>query len=93
MSIREKQCRKNNSIIIFLEGSKEELNKKKIGIKNMEKELLDIFLGESSMDKSILVGMITKTKADIEALEKKIKLLEKEDNEADKSISIDRSLI
>lgn len=93
MSIREKQCRKNNSIIIFLEGSKEELNKKKIGIKNMEKELLDIFLGESSMDKSILVGMMTKTKADIEALEKKIKLLEKEDNEADKSISIDRSLI
>ncbi|MDB2153811.1 hypothetical protein [Clostridium butyricum] len=91
--IREKQFRKNNSIRISLESTKKELDKKKIGIMNMEKELLDIFSGESSMDKSILTGMMTKTKVDIESLEKKIKLLEKEDSEGDKSISINRSLI
>lgn len=59
----------------------------------MENELIDIFSGESSMDKDILVGMITKTKGEIEALEGKIKLLEKEFSEANKVISIDKELI
>ena len=45
------------------------------------------------MDKDILVGMITKTKGEIEALEGKIKLLEKEYSEANKVISIDKELI
>ena len=59
----------------------------------MKNKLINILERESSMDKDILVGMITKTKGEIEALEGKIKLLEKEYSEANKVISIDKELI
>ena len=91
--VREKQCKKNDNIRISLESSTKELNKKLTGLKNMEKELLDIFSGESRMDKNILVGMMAKTKADIELLDKKVKQLQKEYTEVNENISIDKSLI
>lgn len=91
--VKEKQGKENENIKIALESNKRELHKKQIVIRNMENELIDIFSGESSMDKDILVGMITKTKGQIEILEGKIKLLEKEFSEADKVISIDKELI
>ena len=91
--VKEKQGKENENIKIALESNKRELHKKQIVIRNMENELIDIFSGESSMDKDILVGMITKTKGEIEALEGKIKLLEKEYSEADEIISIDKELI
>ena len=91
--VKEKQGKENENIKIALESNKRELHKKQIVIRNMENELIDIFSGESSMDKDILVGMITKTKGQIEILEGKIKLLEKEFSEADKVIFIDKELI
>lgn len=90
---KEKQGSTSNSILVSIDSHKKELDKKRKAINNMEKELINIFSGESSMDKDILINMITKTKEDIVTLSDNLKSLEAEYIEISKTISIDRALI
>lgn len=91
--VKEKQGSKSNSIQVSIDSLKKELDTKRKAINNMEKELINIFAGESSMDKDILINMITKTKEDIVILSANLKSLESEYIEISKTVSIDKTLI
>lgn len=91
--VKEKQGSKSNSIKVSIDSHKKELDKKRKAINNMEKELINIFAGESSMDKGILINMISKTKEEIVTLSNNLKLLEGEYIDINKAVSIDRALI
>ena len=69
------------------------LSKKKQAIIGLEKELINIFSGDSDLDKNIIMKMLVNTKDDVEKIKKQLGDHNKKLNEVNLKIGVNKDLI
>lgn len=70
--LRNKQSEERNNLLITINQLEKILSKKKQAIIGLEKELINIFSGDSDLDKNIIMKMLVNTKEDVEKIKKQL---------------------
>lgn len=91
--LRNKQSEERNNLLIIINQLEKILSKKKQAIIGLEKELINIFSGDSDLDKNIIMKMLVNTKDDVEKIKKQLGDHNKKLNEVNLKNGVNKDLI
>ncbi|MDM0859533.1 recombinase family protein [Clostridium perfringens] len=91
--LKSKQIEEQNHLLIAIKQLDKNMNKKQQAIKGLEKELINIFSGDSNLDKSIIMEMLVNTKEEFKNLKTQLDEYNRRLNEFSINNNINKELI